>query len=299
MDSSQDRFSRQILALGKEGQNRINGVKIGIVGLGGIGSFIVQMLAHLGVKDFILVDEDVVEESNLNRLIGATFQDSKDRVPKVDVAKRLILSISPDAKVKSISKDLKSQEAIKYLCEGPEVIFGCVDNDSARLILSELASAYKKDLIDSATEILVEDGRIIEFGGRVVVARPGDFCLLCANQIDVEVARKELESKDEQSYRKKHGYGLGELAPAPAVVSLNGTISSLAVTEFIALVTDVRKPNRKVNYRGIRRNSPGVFGESLDEKKKDCVICNWLVGKRDEVNLQRYLKKGLPADLPR
>ena len=293
MEEFQDRFSRQILAFGKEGQRRIAAVEAGIVGLGGIGSFIAQMLAYLGVREFILVDDDIFEESNLNRLIGASIEDVKNRTPKVDVAKRVINSINPEAKVIKLSKNLRSDEAIDSLCQIPQIIFACVDNDSARLILTELAAAYNKILIDSGTEI-INNEEYQEFGGRVIVARPGDFCLLCADQIDLDVAKQELESDQEKIYRQALGYGLGKKMPNPSIISLNSIIAGLAVTEFLMLVTGLRDPNRKVSYRGMR----GVFRESIDKKRDDCVVCNTIVGKREQADVKRYIRMGLPKDLP-
>ena len=292
MSEDQDRFSRQILAFGQEGQRRIAAVKVGIVGLGGIGSSVAQMLAYLGVKEFLLVDDDIVGESNLNRLIGASIEDVKNKTAKVAVAKRVINSVH-SAAVKELFKNLRSEEAIDSLCQTPEIIFGCVDNDSGRLILTELAAAYNKTLIDSGTEI-INNPEFQEFGGRVIVARPGDFCLLCAEQIDLEVARQELESEEEKNYRQKLGYGLGKKMPDPSVISLNTIIAGLAVTEFLMLVTGLRAPNRKVTYKGMR----GVFRESIDAKRNDCVVCNSLVGKRELADIKRYLRRGLPKDLP-
>jgi molybdopterin/thiamine biosynthesis adenylyltransferase len=294
MNESRDRFSRQILAFGEEGQRRIASVKIGIVGLGGTGSFIAQMLAYLGVQDFLLVDDDIVEESNLNRLIGASIEDAKNKTAKVEVTKRVIHSVNPQAKVRGILVNLRSEEAVDSLCQIPEIIFGCVDNDGARLILTELASAYNKILIDSGTEI-INNQEFQEFGGRVIVARPGDFCLLCAGQIDLEVAKQELESKQEKMYRQALGYGLGNRIPNPAVISLNGIIAGLAVTEFLMLVTGLREPNRKVTYKGMR----GVLKESIDQKRNDCVVCNSIAGKREQADIKRYIRMGLPKDLPK
>jgi hypothetical protein len=293
MNEIEDRFSRQILAFGKEGQRRIADVKVGIVGLGGVGSFVAQMLVYLGVQEFVLVDDDIVEESNLNRLIGASIEDAKNRTPKVDIAKRVINSINPAAKVMQLFKNLRSEEAIDSLCQISEIIFACVDNDSSRLILTEFAAAYNKTLIDSGTEI-INNQEFQEFGGRVIVARPGDFCLLCADQIDLGIAQQELETDQEKTCKQTLGYGLGEKMPDPSVVSLNSIIAGLAVTEFLMLVTGLREPNRRVTYKGMR----GVFRESIDKKRNDCVVCNSLVGKREQADIKRYIRRDLPKDLP-
>ncbi|MFH1622619.1 MAG: ThiF family adenylyltransferase [Candidatus Omnitrophota bacterium] len=293
MEESKKKFSRQILTFGREGQRRIANAKVGIVGLGGIGSLITQMLAYLGVQEFILVDDDIVEESNLNRLVGASREDVINKTPKVDVARRVVNSINPSAKIKGLFQNLRSEEAIDVLCCTPEIIFGCVDNDAARLILTELCAAYNKILIDSGAQI-INTAEFQEFGGQVIVARPGDFCLLCAAQVDLEIARQELESEQEKEFKESLGYGLGRGVVDPAVVSLNGIIAGLAVTEFLMLVTGLREPNRRVTYRGMR----GVFRESIDKKRSDCIICNTIAGRGEQAGIKRYIRNGLPKDLP-
>jgi hypothetical protein len=74
---------RQISAFGKEGQQLISRLKIGIVGLGGTGSLMAESLARLGVKRFVLVDPDRGEETNRNRLLGLTQNDIDNRTFKV------------------------------------------------------------------------------------------------------------------------------------------------------------------------------------------------------------------------
>ncbi len=281
------RFSRQILAFGEEGQRSIEAQRVGIVGLGGIGSHVAQALAYFGVQSFVLVDDDYVEESNLNRLIGGTAKDVEKETLKIRVAERLVWAVAPAAKIDPIPQNLRSAKAIDALTSCT-AIFGCVDHDGPRLVLMELACAYEITFIDCATEIVPDSkkSRIEDFGGRVVVCRPGDFCLACANEIDLEMAKAELESEDVRALRKAHGYGLGEEVVAPAVVSLNGIIANLAVTEFLVWTTGIREPFRKRFYRGMR----GIILENKDVRRKDCYNCGYLVGKREAVNLYRYVK---------
>jgi len=290
---SDERFSRQIIAFGSDAQEKIADAKVGIIGLGGIGSQVAQGLAYLGVQHFLLTDDDIVEKSNLNRLIGSIPADAEEGRLKVDVAERMIQQISPKAIVRKLPSNLRNTEVMDALT-GMDYLFGCVDNDSARLILSELAAAYEIPLIDSASEIEAEEGHVKEFGGRVIVAVPGDFCALCAGQIDREIAKTELESPPEKEFRQKHGYGLGKEAPSPAVVSLNGIIANLSITEFLMLATKMRPYNRKLTYKGML----GAVLVSRDKKKEGCIICEGLAGKRESANIKRYSMTGLPRDLP-
>lgn len=260
-------------------------VQVGIVGLGGLGSQVVQGLAFLGIERFVLIDDDRVSITNLNRLIGASIQDAQLSELKTVVANRAIHIINPDASVCAISKNLRSKESLEALIS-TDVIFGCVDHDGPRLILMELAASYSKTYIDLATEIIRDDDnkRIKDFGGRVVVSIPGDFCLDCSSQIDIERAKHELASESAQEVRKAHGYGLGEEGVAPAVVSLNGVIANLAITEFLFMITGIREPFKHITYYGIRSK----VNTREDVRRNDCYTCGYLSGTREKSNIQRY-----------
>lgn len=280
----EDRNERQILFLGAEGQEKIKKAHVGIVGLGGLGSHIAQGLAFLGVEKFVLIDDDKVSLTNLNRLIGASLEDAQKGELKTIVSERMIHKINPNADIYAIPKNLRSKEALDSLISS-DIIFGCVDQDGPRLILMELVASYKKTYIDLATEIIVEDKQIKDFGGRVVISRPGDFCLDCSNQLDKEIAKQELEAKSVQELRKAHGYGLGEEMPSPAVVSLNGVIANLAITEFLFMIAEIRKPFRHITYYGLR----GTVNTREDSRRSDCYTCGYLVGTREKSNIYRYV----------
>src|SRR5947209_1053619 len=88
--------------LGPNSSYDLGNVGVGIVGLGGGGSHVAQQLAHVGVGRFTVFDPDVVELSNLNRLVGATFEDALKKVPKPIVAERVVMNINPQARVSTI-----------------------------------------------------------------------------------------------------------------------------------------------------------------------------------------------------
>jgi len=283
---SENRFSRQMLMFGPEGQRKIDEQRVCLVGLGGVGSHIAQGLAYLGVSSLSLVDDDRIDETSLNRVVGAKQADI-GRL-KVEVAREQILQIRPSATVTTLPKNLRTNEAFALLRDAT-AIFGNVDHDGPRLVLTEFSAAYRKPLIDTATEIFPEaEGRPFDFGGRVVIARPGEFCLFCANQIDREMAKVDLESPEVRALRKKHGYGLGDENPAPSVCALNGVVANLAIIEFICLVTGVRDPERLLKYKATR----GVVTASDDRASPDCYTCKCVCGQGDKANVARYLIAG-------
>src|SRR3546814_17617409 len=113
-------YSRQSF-LGPDSDQALEAATIGFGGLGGGGSHAVQQAAHLGIGNFVLVDPDAIEDSNLNRLVGGPALDVTRGTSKVDIAKRLILAITPHANV--VQSQSTWQEAIEAM-KRVDIIFG-------------------------------------------------------------------------------------------------------------------------------------------------------------------------------
>ena len=92
-----DQFSRTELMIGKENIEKINNSKVVVFGLGGVGSYVVEALARAGIGNFILVDNDIISNSNINRQLIALH--SNIGMSKVQVCKNRILDINPNANV--------------------------------------------------------------------------------------------------------------------------------------------------------------------------------------------------------
>ena len=94
-------FCRTEYLIGQEDLQKLKNAKVAIFGIGGVGSYVVEALARVGIGSFVLVDKDTVSISNLNRQIIATL--STIGKNKVDIAKERILSINPNAKVETFT----------------------------------------------------------------------------------------------------------------------------------------------------------------------------------------------------
>ena len=90
-----DVFDRQVRLFGAAGQQQLSRCRVAVIGLGGIGSLVAEFLARLGVGSFVLIDPDLLEPSNLSRVVGATLADAAHRTPKVDIARRVITGANP------------------------------------------------------------------------------------------------------------------------------------------------------------------------------------------------------------
>lgn len=230
-------LDRQVLAFGEAGQRRLQSVRVGVVGCGGTGAAVVQLLAHLGVRDLVLVDPDVVEQSNLNRLVGATLADARQGRLKVHVARRLAQRINPAAQVRALPVPVKDQRAVTALKEVDQ-LFGCTDNHGSRLLLNQLSVQYLIPYLDLGTGLhATADGSLTAAGGQIRLVRPGDFCLACIDGIDRTQAARDLMSPLAHRRALARGYVQDMDMPTPAVLFLNSTVASLAIAEFASLWT--------------------------------------------------------------
>ncbi len=281
-----NRFNRQERLFGHEGQKHIRKAHVCIVGLGGLGSLVTQLLARLGVGTISFIDDDIVEESNLNRLIGATSKDVSLKEHKVDVMKRLVYSIDSSIHTQPIRKELRTVEAFRSLKEST-CIFGCVDNDGPRLILTELCAAYEIPYFDLASEVI--RGTHLNYGGRIFTSSNNEGCLVCYGEISTEEVQKYLESKEIRE-AKTTIYGINANIlndSGPSVITLNAVITGHAVMEFMVMVTGLRKPSRLLTYRG---DWGGIVCQSNDAPiTPDCYYCKAVRGKGIEAKIERYI----------
>ncbi len=228
-------FDRQVRAFGLKTQQLLSSLHVGIIGVGGTGSIIAEELARVGIGRLTVIDNDAVEATNLNRVLGSTFNDVGKR--KVDVAKRHLERIS-DAKVITIYDSAIRQDVLMQLRDC-DALFSCVDNDRSRAILNRFAYQYLIPLIDVGVRLDARSGTIRAAAGRISVVGSSATCLRCSHHIDPERVRAESLPKDERERLAQEGYIMGVEDPAPAVISLNATVAGLGATAFLNLFTNL------------------------------------------------------------
>ena len=270
-------YDRQIRAFGKRGQDLLREIRVAIVGLGGTGSIIAQELAHLGVQEYLLIDPDIVEESNLNRLAGAVRKDIG--LSKVAIGERQIKSIQPTSSVTAKQGSVLDISTAKLLTE-TDFIFCCTDSHGSRAVLNQLAYQYYIPCIDMGVSISSKDGNVTHVTGRVQMLSPGLGCLTCAELLDADAVRRDLMTSFQ---RQADPYFLGDAQPEPAVMPLNASVSSLAVTMFLSAVTGIPAKARYQIYNGITGSVRSI--NSVIEPI--CVVCSkrGALGRGDEWDL--------------
>ena len=142
-----NQFSRAELIIGEEGINKLKKAKVAIFGIGGVGSFVVEGLARAGVYNFILVDNDDISLTNLNRQIHATHKTIGKS--KVEVMKERILEINPEAKVDIFKTFYMPDCKEKILDESVDYIVDAIDTVTAKIELVMEANRLNIPIISS------------------------------------------------------------------------------------------------------------------------------------------------------
>lgn len=206
--------------LGEDSERLLRELTIAIVGLGGGGSHVAQQAAHVGIGGFVLIDDDRIDDTNLNRLVGATAADVERGKRKVDIAERLIRGVNPTAQiVKFASLWQDAVDAVRSC----DVVFGCVDNVRGKDQLEALCRRLMIPYIDQGMDVhSLGDGFMV--AGQVVLSMPGAPCLRCLGVVTDEALNEE-------------GRNYGAAGGKPQVVWPNGVLSSVAIGLMMQLVT--------------------------------------------------------------
>jgi sulfur-carrier protein adenylyltransferase/sulfurtransferase len=240
-----ERYSRHLLVpeIGLEGQTKLLNAKVLLLGAGGLGAPSALYLAAAGVGTLGVVDDDVVDLSNLQRQVIHTMEGIG--TPKVDSAERAIKAINPDVNVVKYKTRLDASNIMEII-EGYDVIVDGVDNFPTRYLLNDASVRL---------QIPVVSASILGFDGQLSVFKPYEGpCYRCL-------------------FREPPPAELAPSCGANGVLGvLPGTMGMLQATEVVKLILDVGEPaiGRLLLY--------DALGATLTEVKvhrdPDCPICS-------------------------
>lgn len=251
------RFSRQSF-LGLNSSAILASATVGIIGLGGGGSHIVQQLAHLGFQRFVLYDAQEIESTNLNRLVGATEADIRASRRKVDIAERLVKGIREHASVQKTAKRWQDEPRPLRSCD---LVFGCVDGFDERRQLETTCRRYLIPLVDIGMDVHTRDGQAPRLVGQVLASVPGHPCMQCLGFLNERTLTEEA-----QRY--------GDAGEQPQVVWSNGVLASTAVGVGVDLLTNWRRRGFGPIYLSYDGNKDTLMPHvRLDYIARD-LVCN-------------------------
>jgi molybdopterin/thiamine biosynthesis adenylyltransferase/rhodanese-related sulfurtransferase len=240
-----DRYSRHLLIpeIGNEGQQKLLDAKVLLLGAGGLGSPTALYLAAAGVGTLGIVDDDVVDLSNLQRQVIHSTQ--RIGIPKVDSAEESIHALNPDVKVVKYPVRLDASNIMEII-EGYDVIVDGVDNFPTRYLLNDATVRLKIPVVSAS---------ILGFDGQLSVFKPYEGpCYRCL-------------------FREPPPAELAPSCGANGVLGvLPGTMGLLQATEVVKLILGIGDPaiGRLLLYDALA----ATLTEVKVHRDPDCPICS-------------------------
>lgn len=280
-------YGRQTLLFGSRGQAILSATKVGIIGLGGVGSLLAQYLGHLGVGHFVLIDPDRIEPTNLPRVVGGTRWDARCQLLrpwlprwlatvitataayKVHIAARAIRRANPAACVDGLTDHLETKPVTDSL-NGCDYIFLAADSMTARLVFNQIIHQHLIPGVQVGSKITPDKaGTINDVFSIVRPVTPDSGCLWC-NQL-INPAKLQEEGQTEYE-RRAQRYVDDVDVHAPSVITLNAVGAAHAANDFLFYMTGLTATDAPLWYS---KHAPLSRRSQLIEPRRhpDCTEC--------------------------
>jgi molybdopterin/thiamine biosynthesis adenylyltransferase len=157
-----ERYLRNIGTIGLDGQAQLLNSHVAVIGAGGLGGLVVELLARMGIGYLKVIDGDGFALHNLNRQVLSTENNMEKN--KAQIAAQRVVSINSDVKVEPVPEMLDEDNGEKLL-KGMDVVVDALDNISSRMLLGRVTAGLGIPLVHAA---------IAGFTGQVMTVMPGD-----------------------------------------------------------------------------------------------------------------------------
>ncbi len=273
---------RHAQAFGSGTTEILRTLSVAVVGCSGTGSVVVEQLARLGVGRIVLVDPDVVEEKNLNRILNSGKEDVYLGRPKVHILASAIAHMGLGQEVIPLQRNLLTPEAVGAVAEC-DIVFGCMDGVEGRHVLNRLSTFYLMPYFDVGVRLDADGaGGIERIAGAVHYLQPGLSSLLSRGVYNMDrVDAEAMRRTNPEMYRRlvREGYLRGVDEDRPAVISVNTFFAALVVNEFLARLHPHRnQPNAEYAYVGGNLSEMQFYPEG---EAVPCEVLQRHVGRGD------------------
>lgn len=276
LELQQGIFARSVLALGVDTlTTMMRDQTIGIIGVGGLGSVIAENLIHSGFQSLRLFDPDCLEIANLNRIVGATYAEAEAGRWKTSAVKDHLLRINPKARVREHITGIQNPFIVPVLMDCDWLIVA-TDNHASRFHAQRVALELGIPLISAGVNISVDEGKVSDLSGEVIIARYGDgLCLNCLGRINpTAVAAESSRGRLIAEELVRRGYVTGADVKEPAVKTLNAIVGAMTVDVLINQFSWLREHQAITVYSGIPQAAMYEDQESVAHRQKNCYVCS-------------------------
>ena len=229
---------RTVSAWGQLVQSGLARIRVGVIGAGSVGALVAEGLARIGLTDLMLMDFDLVELHNLDRLLHATRQDAHLRRAKVTTLGQALHSAASCSSIEVDEHDLSvvEPEGLAVALD-QDVLFCCVDRPWPRAALNFLAYAHLIPVIDGGVSIDVMRDRMKGAEWRAHVATAGRRCLECLGQYDpADVGIERLGYLEDPFYIRNLPTQARGRYEGENVFNFSMAAAAAEINQFIAMV---------------------------------------------------------------
>lgn len=287
-ETGDPQYHRQSLLFGQVGQTILRHLRVGIIGAGGVGSVLVELLGRLGVGHLVVVDPDRVELTNLPRLVGASPWDAKAvftkegrpewlrrlgmqlSTQKVRLAERVARRANPTITFEPIFGDFLRPEAARVFIDC-DYLFLAADPMPVRHLFNSMVQQYAIPGVQVGSKVRVKQdtGQVVEVYSAVRPVAPGTGCLWCNGFIPPDKLQEHALSPEE---RRRQRYVNDPNVEAPSVMTLNATAAALAANDFLFTVTGLTLDTAAMDYVRFRPRERDI---TFDVPRSDpnCLEC--------------------------
>ena len=286
------RYQRQSLMFGAAGQRILAGSKVAVVGAGGVGMLLVQLVARLGVGHLVVIDPERVDPTNLPRLPEATRLDAMeyldhDGMPellrragramaarKVRVARRIAHRANRSIQVDGIVGDVADDHVARRITDC-DFVFLAADTMLARAVVNQIAYQYLIPTLQVGSKPVIdkETGRVLDVFSvvRTLGTMPG--CMSCNGLIDPVRLSEEAVGDARQVANQR--YVDDPDVHAPSVITLNAMGAGWAANDFMQFMVGLGRPAcgfRVLRTEPVTDDSPHVTVQEPTTGPK-CYVC--------------------------
>jgi hypothetical protein len=279
-DKQFDLDDRQMRALGSINHAALRNLTVGVVGAGGTGSYVIEMLGRLGVAGITVIDPDIVDTpSNLRRLVGSRPTDEQSRATKVGIAARNLAEMGYLGDVRALNADVRTEGAARALLSC-DLVIASTDTMSSRALINQLAVQYWIPTIDVGVRIGTSlSGEITGMPAECRVLLPDAGCLWCRGVLDSNLIHAENLPTNERQGLAAEGYVQGV-----AVEASVGPLNVLAAAQSVLVAMRLCTPARLLDASFIVDGWQQYFHPLKTDIDEGCICHRWR-GRADDVSI--------------
>ena len=225
-------------------------MRILVVGAGGLGSPVLRLLAHSGVEHITIIDDDVVDETNLHRQTLYTTDDVGHS--KIERAAQMLRDLSPRLSVSAVEGRFVPSNAMEVLAEHSLVVEGA-DNLATKFLVADAAHLAGVPAVQAGA---------VRWAGWTLCALPESACLRCLFE---DIPRDRIET----------------CAEAGVVGPVVGVLGSLQAAFVLRMLRGERPGGELWHYDGLK----GALRKTFVRPRSDCPLC---AGEIQDLRMERY-----------